>query len=96
MVITLDFPPDIAAQLKEMAQAQKIPVAELAYQFVVDGLAENHPDQAEGQTLDEELEQLVREVQAMPPNPDSVIPAEGSLLEALQNSSSDPDLDLAT
>ncbi len=39
------------------------------------------------------LERLVTQIQNMPPNPDSIRPAHGSLLEALQTGPNDSDFD---
>lgn len=88
MVMTLTFPPNIAKQLEQLSQTQQISAEELALKFISEGLADVDLES------NVELEQLVQEVQSMPPNPDAIIPAKGDLLSALQNSPEDPEFDL--
>ena len=86
-MMTISLPDDIGRKIQSRAEAEGISVNALVTDLVLQAL------EAED---DLTLEEFVARIQAMPPNPASVRPAQGSLLAALQSKPIDSDFDQAT
>jgi hypothetical protein len=89
MSVTITLPDELADTLQEKAEAQHIPLDELVTSLLTTALAAEPED-------DLALEALVARIKATPPNPASIRPATGSLVEALKNAPDDPEFDLET
>ena len=85
MHITL--PDKIAQQVQSRAKAKGVSPDKLVVDIVRQAIEFDD---------DLGLEDLVAEIQAMPPNLASIRPARGSLLETLENAPGDPDFDQKT
>lgn len=95
MTLTITLPEDLEKRLKREATAHDLSLEEYAL-----GLLDNALEQAASPTREEQeqlptLEEVVANIRALPPNPNSIRLATGSLAEALGNAPSDPDFDLA-
>ena len=97
MTLTITLPDDIASQLKLIADVDARTVQELAADLIRAAL----PLRVQNERLPNaiiipptvELDELAIYA-TMPPDPNMVIAAEGSLLEALQTIEPDPNFDL--
>jgi hypothetical protein len=88
MSVTITLPDEIANPLQVQAEAKQVSLDELVTDLLTTVLS-TEPEE-------DELEALVARIKATPPNPTSIRPATGSLIEALKNSPEDPDFDLET
>jgi len=88
MSLTITLPDRIAAKLRRKATATRLSVEELALNILGSAL--------EAEEAVYELENVAARIRATPPNPRSIRPAAGSLVEALRNAPEDPDFDLTT
>ena len=86
MSVTITLPDEIAQSLQAKAKAQQVSLDTLVTNLLTDAL--------DAEAEDDELEALVVRIKATPPNPASIRPATGSLVEALKNAPEDPDFDL--
>jgi hypothetical protein len=86
MSVTITLPDEIAQSLQAKAKAQQVSLDTLVTNLLTDAL--------DAEAEDDELEALVARIKATPPNPASIRPATGSLIEALKNAPEDPDFDL--
>ena len=97
MTLTITLPDDIAYQLKLVADVDARTIQELAADLIRAALplrVKNRPSQKAVVTLPaDELDELATYA-AIPPDPNMVIAAQGSLLEALQAVEPHPDFDL--
>ena len=86
MALTLTIPDDLAEQLQQAAEEQQLSVEETVAQILRNALphANYFPTP----------EQVVAKIKALPKNPLNPIPAQGSLMEYLRNSPTDPNFDL--
>ena len=87
MTITITLPESIEAKLQQRAKRQQLSITELILNILDDVLEEDDF----GLSLDE----VVAKIQALPPNPNNIRPAIGSLAEALRESPTDPTFNLA-
>jgi plasmid stability protein len=87
MTITITLPDQLEAQLQREAAAQQRSVEEVALAILSEALDQERT----GPTL----EDVVAKIQALPPNPQNIRPARGSLADALRNTSEPSDFDLA-
>lgn len=85
MTLTIILPEDLEKRLKREATAHDLSLEEYAL-----GLLDNALEQIESPTL----ETVVANIKAIPPNPNSIRAATGSLAEALQSGPTDLDFDL--
>jgi plasmid stability protein len=88
MTTIIKLPEHLAAQLQHRADAQHRSVESLAIEYIEAGLTEtavfqraNEPGSRED---DAELLALVARIKALPPNPVSIIPAQGNLAEVFE------------
>jgi plasmid stability protein len=88
MSLRITLPDKIEAKLRRKAKAKRLSVEELAL-AILNGALEAEEAYAEP-------EEVVMKIQATPPNPRSIRPATGSLVEALRDAPEDPDFDLAS
>lgn len=86
MSVTITLPDEIANPLQALADAKQVSLNDLVTDLLANVLA-TEPEE-------DELEVLVARIKATPPNPASIRPATGSLIEALKNTPEDPDFDL--
>lgn len=91
MVVTLELNQQVVKQFQEKAEAQDVSLEQL----LVNILTEAADSPKNDRTVHMTPEVVMAQVRALPPNPNSIIPAQGSLLEALQAGPEDPDFDLA-
>jgi hypothetical protein len=89
MPITITLPAELEENLQAKAEAQQRPLADL----IVDILSDVVESEGEDHTPD--LEEVVAEIRALPPNPAAVRLATASLAELLENAPEDPTFDLA-
>ena len=87
MAVTIILPDELETQLQRKAQVQQLSVEELALEILGQALETEKPFPSP--------EEVVTKIQATPPNPHSIRPADGSLAEALRNAPNDPNFDLA-
>lgn len=78
MTITLTLPQALAEKLASSAKSRRQSVEDLAFTILDESL-----DQSDTQR---ELEELVARIKALPPNPNAIRPATGSLAEYLAQS----------
>lgn len=88
MTLTITLPDSLGSRLKQVAQSQRRSATEVAIDLLDEALASTTPEA--------ELEEVVARIKAVPPDPALIRPAEGSLAEALQGGSDDPDFDPVT
>ncbi len=88
MSLTITLSDELAHKLQIKAERRHLSPEALALTILADSLAETDEFPT--------LEEVVAHTKALPPNPASIRPATGSLLEALQNVPDDPDFDLET
>ena len=86
MSITITMPDEMGVQLQRKAKRERLSVEEWVIKLL-------------GRVLQTDdtfpsLEEVVAQIQATPPNPNSLRPASGSLTDALRDSPHDPDFDL--
>ena len=86
MSITITMPDEMGVQLQRKAKRERLSVEEWVIKLL-------------GRVLQTDdtfpsLEEVVAQIQAAPPNPHSLRPASGSLVDALRDSPNDPDFDL--
>jgi hypothetical protein len=86
MSVTITLPDEIAQSLQAKAKAQRVSLDTLVTNLLTDAL--------DAESKDDELEALVARIKTTPPNPASIRPATGSLIEALKNAPEDPDFDV--
>ena len=87
MAVTITLPDELAVHLQRVAAEQHLSLEETAMVILRSALDNGR--------FFPTLEQLVAKIQATPPNPLSIRPAQGSLADALRNAPHDPDFDLA-
>ena len=92
MIVTLELNQQVVKQFQEKAEAQDVPLEQL----LVTILTAAADSQSGDTTIAMTPEAVMAQVRTLPPNPQAIIPAQGSLLEALQTGPEDPDFDLAT
>ncbi len=78
MTTTITLPDRLAEQLQQQATVRHRSVEALVIEYVEAALSDETNDE------EESLEALVARIKAMPPNPLSIIPAQGNLAEVLQ------------
>lgn len=86
MVLTLILPDELLEQLQQTAEAQQLSLEETATLILRSALY--------GNDYFPTPEQVVAKIKALPKNPMNPIPAQGSLMEYLRNSPTDPNFDL--
>lgn len=86
MTLTLNLPKDLETKLKREAAARALSPEEYALDLLDNALEqENFPTP----------EEVVAKIKAMPPDPEAIHPATGSLVEVLKNAPQEPtDFDL--
>lgn len=84
MTITISLPEDIEARLKRQAEKHCRSMEEVAVDILRDTLQERFPS----------LSEIIEGIQSIPPDPDNIRGAQGSLSEALRNAPEAPDFDL--
>ncbi len=84
MMMQISLPDDIAEYVQSCAEARGVSPDQFVSDIVTQAI------QAEAPLP---LETFIAQIQNMPPNPASIRPAHGSLLEALQIGPDDPDFD---
>lgn len=92
MVVTLELNQQVVKQFQEKAEAQAVSLEQLLVNILT-AAADSPPND---RTVQMTPEAVMAQVRALPPNPSSIIPAQGSLLEALQAGPEDPTFDLDT
>lgn len=86
MALTLTIPDELAEQLQQAAEEQQLSVEEIFVQILRRALHRS--------AYFPTPEQVVAKIKALPKNPMNPIPAQGSLLDYLRNSPTDPNFDL--
>ena len=86
MILTITIPDEVAEQLQRKANEQQRTVEELAAEMLDEALADQY--------IPPTLEEVVARAKSLPPNPNAIRPAEGSLLEYLRTAPDDPNFDL--
>jgi|CXWJ01.1.fsa_nt_gi hypothetical protein len=85
MTLTIDLPVSVEENLREAATLQHISAEKLAARILEEALVvESFPT----------LEEVVAKIKALPPNPNAIRPAIGSLKEALESAPEDPNFNL--
>ena len=79
MTTTITLPDHLAEQLKQQANMRHRSVEALVIEYVEAALGDESTEE------EESLEALVARIKAMPPNPLSIIPAQGNLAEVLRS-----------
>lgn len=79
MTTTITLPDRLVEQLEQQAAARHRSVEALVIEYVEAALSDETTDE------EESLEALVVRIKAMPPNPASIIPAQGNLAEVLRD-----------
>src|SRR5258705_14012234 len=79
MTTIVTLPDRLAEQLRQQATVRHSSVEALVIEYVEAALGDETTDE------EESLEALVARIKAMPPNPLSIIPAQGNLAEALRS-----------
>lgn len=92
MVVKLELNDQVIEHYEGEAEAQALPLEQL----LADILTTAAHVTVAPISLNKTPEAVMIEVRALPPNPNAVIPAQGSLLEALLAGPEDPDFDLDT
>lgn len=86
MTLTLSVPKSLAQDLQRKANEQQRSVEEVALDLLAQAIDEdNHFPTPE---------EVVARIQALPPDPRNIRPAEGSLADALRNAPHDPNFNL--
>ena len=95
--ITIELPETIINNLEELAKQQALTLPDYIANLIVH-FAPPSSNEPNGHDPQSERETLVAEIQATPPNPAMIMPAEASLLAFMQTHSPtiDPNFDLAT
>ena len=91
MIVTLELNQQVVKQFQEKAEAQDVPLEQLLVDILT--AVVSLPNEAAAQMTPEAV---MAQVRTLPPNPQAIIPAQGSLLEALQAGPEDPTFDLDT
>ena len=91
MIVTLDLNQKIVKQFEEKAKAEDLSFEELLVDILTEAAVNPQPTTTQWAMTPEAI---MAQVRALPPNPNSVTPAQGSLLEALQSGPEDADFDL--
>ena len=91
MIVTLDLNQKIVKQYQEKAKAEDLSLEELLVDILTEAVVNSPLNDAQWAMTSEAV---MAQVRALPPNPISVTPAQGSLLEALQSGPEDQDFDL--
>jgi hypothetical protein len=86
MVLTIQLQNPLLEQLQHKAKILHLPVEELVLDILNDAVEDEGPFPTP--------EEVALKIKNTPPNPASIRPATGSLLEHLRNSPVDPDFDL--
>src|SRR5690242_14070089 len=86
MALTLTIPDELAEQLQQAAEEQQLSVEETVALILRNALHRNDYFPTP--------EQVVAKIKALPKNPMNPIPAQGSLMEYLRNSPTDPNFDV--
>jgi len=86
MALTITLPDELAEKLQQVAAEQRLSVEEIAAIILRNTLWQ------EDFFLTPEW--VVAKIRALPANPNAIRPAQGSLVEALQNAAHDPDFNL--
>lgn len=92
MVVMLELNQQVIEQYQGEAKAQELSLEQL----LADILTAVAPLPLATTSLVMTPEAVMAEVRALPPNPNAVIPAQGSLLEALQSGTETPGFDFDT
>jgi plasmid stability protein len=79
MTTTITLPDHLVAQLQQQATVRHRSVEALVIEYVEAALGDESTEE------EESLEALVARIKAMPPNPLSIIPAQGDLAEVLRD-----------
>src|SRR6266540_6737981 len=79
MTTTITLPDRLAEQLQQQATVRHRSVEALVIEYVEAALSDEMTEE------EESLEALVARIKAMPPNPLSIIPAQGDLAEVLRD-----------
>jgi hypothetical protein len=79
MTTTITLPDRLAEQLQQQATARHSSVEALVIEYVEAALGDEITEE------EESLEALVARIKALPPNPQSIIPAQGNLAEVLRS-----------
>ena len=85
MTTTITLPDHLVDQLQQQASIRHRSIEALVIEYVEAALNDELVDE------DESLEALVARIKAMPPNPASIIPAQGNLAEVLRLLEADED-----
>jgi hypothetical protein len=88
MTTTIILPDDLAQQLQQQAMIRRRSAEALAIEYIAAALTEKATTQVQVDLppldADTELLALVARIKAMPPNPQSIIPAKGNLADVLR------------
>jgi plasmid stability protein len=88
MTTTIILPDDLAQQLQQHAMVRRRSAEALAIEYIAAALTEEATPQIQANLppldADTELLALVAQIKAMPPNPQSIIPAKGNLADVLR------------
>jgi hypothetical protein len=79
MTTIITLPDHLARQLQQQATARHSSVEALVIEYVEAALGDEMAEE------EESLEALVARIKALPPNPQSIIPAQGNLAEVLRD-----------
>ena len=89
MNVTITLPDELEYRLQYTAEIQQRSIQEIVIELLRDRFLQ--PSTTEHFLTPEEV---VAQIQATPPNPNCIIPAQGSLLDALRNRPEDAEFDL--
>jgi hypothetical protein len=78
MTATITLPDRLVRQLQQQASAQQSSIEALVIAYIEAALTDEAADE------EASLEVLVERIKAIPPNPQSIIPAQGNLAEVLR------------
>lgn len=94
MTLIINLPEDLEKRLKQEATAHDTSIEEFALGLLENALEPDLSPTWEEREASPTLEQVVANIRALPPNPNSIRPATGSLAEALRDAPVDPAFDL--
>jgi len=91
MIVTLELNQQVVKQFQAKAEAQDQSLEQLLVDILNEVAASARPG-TEHSVMTPAA--VMAQVRTLPPNPNAIIPAQGSLLEALKSGPEDPDFDL--